>query len=59
MTYTVNFTGEALKALRVIAKADAERIRGKLAALKSDPRPHGAAKLAGSADGRLRIRMSD
>ena len=58
MIYTVNVGDAATKALRAIAKGDAERIRAKLRALAVDPRPPGAERMQGS-DGELRIRVGD
>lgn len=40
-------------------QTDADRIVARLRTLESEPRPHGAEKLAGGHDGRLRIRLGD
>ncbi len=59
MTYRIQIANAALKALDGIAKADAVRIRTKVSALALEPRPHGAETLAGSSEGRLRLRVGD
>lgn len=59
MTYRIQIANAALKALDGIAKADAARIRTKVSALALEPRPRGAETLAGSSEGRLRLRVGD
>jgi mRNA interferase RelE/StbE len=56
--FAVELRPAAAKALRDLARVDAERIRAKLRALSEDPRPHGAEKLAGR-EGLLRVRVGD
>ncbi len=57
--YRVEVRPDAAKALRAIPRTDADRIVARLRTLESEPRPHGAEKLAGGNDGRLRIRVGD
>ncbi len=58
MIYAVNIGNAAPKALNGNAKADAQRIRARLRALATDPRPPGAERMQGGG-GALRIRIGD
>jgi mRNA interferase RelE/StbE len=58
MTYAVFIKASALKALARLPKADQARLRARIDALATEPRPQGVVKLAG--EGNLyRLRAGD
>lgn len=54
MTYTVDIERSAIVSLSRMPRPDQKRITEKLEALKVDPRPAGAIKLAGTEGWRIR-----
>lgn len=58
MTYTIELSRAALKALKPIPKSDLKRIQTKIEKLKYDPTPQGCEKLANN-DELYRIRSGD
>lgn len=58
MTYSVELSRSAYKALKNIPHADAKKIRDKIEKLKKEPLPHGCEKLEGN-DDLYRIRSGD
>ena len=55
MTYRIEVTRTALKALRRIDAADLPRLRGAIALLAQDPRPPASRPLRGREGWRLRV----
>lgn len=55
MTYRVEVTRSAAKALRRVNPADAARLRGAIAMLAEDPRPPASRPLRGRYGWRLRV----
>jgi mRNA interferase RelE/StbE len=55
MTYRVEVTRSAIKALRRVNPADAARLRGAIAMLAEDPRPPASRPLRGRDGWRLRV----
>ena len=55
MTYRVEVTRSAVKALRRVNPADAARLRGAIAMLAEDPRPPASRPLRGRDGWRLRV----
>jgi mRNA interferase RelE/StbE len=55
MTYRVEFTRSAIKALRRVNPADTGRLRGAIAMLAEDPRPPASRPLRGRDGWRLRV----
>ena len=55
MTYRVEATRSAVKALRRVNPADAARLRGAIAMLAEDPRPPASRPLRGRDGWRLRV----
>lgn len=55
MTYRVEVTWSAVKALRRVNPADAARLRGAIAMLAEDPRPPASRPLRGRDGWRLRV----
>ena len=55
MTYRVEVTRSAVKALRRVNPADAARLRGAIAMLAQDPRPPASRPLRGRDGWRLRV----
>ncbi|RZT58152.1 mRNA interferase RelE/StbE [Microcella alkaliphila] len=55
VSYRIEVTPAALRALKRIDKRDADRIRGAIALLGEDPRPPGAIALRGRAGYRVRV----
>ena len=55
MTYRVEVTRSAVKALRRVNPADAARLRGAIAMLAEDPRPPASRPLRGREGWRLRV----
>ena len=55
MTYRVEVTRSAVKALRRVDPADAARLRGAIAMLAQDPRPPASRPLRGRDGWRLRV----
>lgn len=55
MTYRVEVTRSAVKALRRVNPADAARLRGAVAMLAEDPRPPATRPLRGRDGWRLRV----
>lgn len=58
MTYSIELSRNAYKALKDIPYADVKKIRDKIEKLKKEPFPHGYEKLEGN-DGFYRIRSGD
>ena len=59
MTYTIEISTPAAKALAKLEKANRLRIVGAIALLSVDPRPPGAKMLRGGEHGRWRVRVGD
>jgi mRNA interferase RelE/StbE len=59
MTYTIEISTPAAKALAKLAKANRLRIVGAIELLSVDPRPPGAKMLRGGEHGRWRVRVGD
>ena len=59
MTYTIEISTSAAKALDKLAKANRLRIVGAIELLSVDPRPPGAKMLRGGEQGRWRVRVGD
>jgi mRNA interferase RelE/StbE len=59
MTYTIEFSTPAAKALAKLEKANRLRIVGAIELLGVDPRPPGAKMLRGGEHGRWRVRAGD
>lgn len=57
MTYRIEFLRSAVKEFSGLATADQKRIRARIDALASDPRPSGCRKLSGVHDGYYRVRV--
>ena len=55
MTYRVEVTRSAIKALRRVNPADTARLRGAIAMLAEDPRPPASRSLRGRDGWRLRV----
>ena len=55
MTYRVDITRSAIKALRRVNPADTARLRGAIAMLAEDPRPPASRPLRGRDGWRLRV----
>jgi mRNA interferase RelE/StbE len=55
VTYRIEVTPAALRALKRIDKRDADRLRGAIALLGEDPRPPGAISLRGRSGYRVRV----
>ncbi len=58
MTYTIELSRSAHKALKDIPLSDVKKIRNKIEKLKKEPLPHGFEKLEGN-DDLYRIRSGD
>ncbi|MBI4385920.1 MAG: type II toxin-antitoxin system RelE/ParE family toxin [Elusimicrobia bacterium] len=58
MSYRIEFIPSAARAFKKLDQSIQERLRLKIDALTSNPRPHGIEKLTGT-DNRYRIRMGD
>ena len=59
MTYTIEISTSAAKALAKLEKANRLRIAGAIELLSVDPRPPGAKMLRGGGHGRWRVRVGD
>ncbi len=59
MTYTIEISTSAAKALHRLAKANRLRVVGAIELLSVDPRPPGAKMLRGGDHGRWRVRVGD
>jgi mRNA interferase RelE/StbE len=59
MTYTIEISTSAAKAVDKLAKANRLRIVGAIELLSVDPRPPGAKMLRGGEHGRWRVRVGD
>jgi mRNA interferase RelE/StbE len=59
MTYTIEISTSAAKALATLQKANRLRIVGAIELLSIDPRPPGATMLRGGEHGRWRVRVGD
>ena len=59
MTYTIEISTSAAKAVDKLAKANRLRIVGAIELLGVDPRPPGAKMLRGGELGRWRVRVGD
>ena len=59
MTYTIEISTSAAKAVDKLAKANRLRIVGAIELLSVDPRPPGAKMLRGGEQGRWRVRVGD
>jgi mRNA interferase RelE/StbE len=59
MTYTIETSTTAAKAIAKLAKANRLRIVGAIELLGVDPRPPGAKMLRGGDPGRWRVRVGD
>ena len=59
MTYTIEISTSAAKAVDKLAKANRLRIVGAIELLSVDPRPPGAKMLRGGEQGRWRVRIGD
>jgi mRNA interferase RelE/StbE len=59
MTYTIEISTSAAKAVDKLEKANRLRIVGAIELLSVDPRPPGAKMLRGGQQGRWRVRVSD
>jgi len=55
MTYEIEYSAAAAKAIRRLPGNVQRRVVGKVEALAQNPRPHGAEKLAGHEAYRLRV----
>lgn len=59
MTYRLEVTPSAKKALAALPKAARLRVDARINALATDPRPHGVKTLRGSKPPLLRLRVGD
>ena len=59
MTYTIEISTSAAKAVDKLEKANRLRIVGAIELLSVDPRPPGAKMLRGGEQGRWRVRIGD
>ena len=59
MTYTIEISTSAAKAVDKLQKANRLRIVGAIELLSVDPRPPGAKMLRGGEQGRWRVRVGD
>ena len=59
MTYTIEISTSAAKAVDKLAKANRLRIVGAIELLSVDPRPPGAKMLRGGEHGRWRVRVGE
>jgi mRNA interferase RelE/StbE len=59
MTYTIELSTSAAKAVDKLEKANRLRIVGAIELLSVDPRPPGAKMLRGGEQGRWRVRVGD
>ena len=59
MTYTIEISTSAAKAVGKLEKANRLRIVGAIELLSVDPRPPGAKMLRGGEQGRWRVRIGD
>lgn len=59
MTYTIEISTSAAKAVGKLEKANRLRIVGAIELLSVDPRPPGAKMLRGGEHGRWRVRVGD
>ena len=59
MTYTIEISTSAAKALDKLGKANRLRIVGAIELLSVDPRPPGAKMLRGGEHGRWRVRVGE
>ena len=59
MTYTIEMSTSAAKAVDKLEKANRLRIVGAIELLSVDPRPPGAKMLRGGEQGRWRVRVGD
>jgi len=59
MTYTIEMSTSAAKAVDKLEKANRLRIVGAIELLSVDPRPPGAKMLRGGEQGRWRVRIGD
>ena len=59
MTYTIEMSTSAAKAVDKLEKANRLRVVGAIELLSVDPRPPGAKMLRGGEQGRWRVRIGD
>jgi mRNA interferase RelE/StbE len=59
MTYTIEISTSAAKAVDKLEKANRLRVVGAIELLSVDPRPPGAKMLRGGEQGRWRVRIGD
>jgi len=59
MTYTIEISTSAAKAVDKLEKANRLRVVGAIELLSVDPRPPGAKMLRGGEQGRWRVRVGD
>jgi mRNA interferase RelE/StbE len=59
MTYSIEISTSAAKAIATLQKANRLRIVGAIELLSVDPRPPGATMLRGGEHGRWRVRVGD
>jgi mRNA interferase RelE/StbE len=53
--YRVELTSAAARELRKLDRQDADRVTAAIRKLEDDPRPHGATKLSGRGEYRIRV----
>lgn len=59
MTYRIEITRDALKALRKLDKPVRRRVQAAIDALQHDPRPAGTVAMQGRLKGAYRVRVGD